>query len=185
MQTIKFISLFVIFILPFLINGCDTINKLPINVPVTFNFQMSGAGLSQTRIICMDEADSYLDYKGDIKKLSLLRIIYRTDASENSVLPENIQGFFQVLIKRNDTKEVLIDKQVPNLRPSDYKKPHLPYELILTSDETALVNMYLNENINENPCFEATVTLLNITGGSPPYYLNGHVDVLIEAEVEF
>lgn len=185
MKTTKIVSLLTIFIIPFIFNGCDFINKLPINVPVTFDFQMTGAGLSQTSIICMGEADSYLDYQGDIKKLSLLRIIYRTNSGENSVVPEQIQGFFQVIIKRNDNKQVLIDKQVPNLKPIDYKKPNLPYELILTPEETELVNMYLNENINDNPCFETTVTLLNITGGLPPYHLSGHVDVLIEAEVEF
>lgn len=185
MKTIKFISLITVFILPFFFNGCDTINKLPINVPVSFNFQMSGTGLSQTRVICMSEADSYLDYQGDIKSLSLLRIIYRTSSADNSVVPENIQGFFQVVIKRNDNKQVLIDKQVPNLKPIDYKKPHPPYELELTTEEKAIVNQYLNQNINNNPCFEGTVTLLNITGGSPPYSLSGHVDVLIEAEVEF
>ncbi len=185
MKTIKFISLTAIFILPFFISGCDVINKLPINVPISFDFQMSGSGLSQTRVICMSEADSYLDYQGKIKNLSLLRIIYRTNSSDNSVLPENIQGFFRVVIKRNDNKEVLIDKQVPNLKPIDFKKPNPPYELELTAEEKAIVNLYLNQNIDKDPCFEGTVTLLNITGGSPPYFLSGHVDVLIEAEVEF
>lgn len=170
---------------PLFLSGCDIINKLPINVPITFNFQLAGSGLSDTRIICLSESETYLDYKGDVKKLSLLRIIYRTDAEDSSVVPEQIQGFFQVVVKRGDNGEELINTQVPNLKPIDYKKPNLPYELSLTAEEIASVNQFLNLNLTNTPCFEATVTLLNITGGSPPYYLNGHVDVLIEAEVEF
>lgn len=184
MKIFKYFLAVTLLIPALFMGGCDSINKLPINVPISFSFQMSGSTLADSKTFCMSESGTYLDYQGEIKKLSILRVIYRTDSGVNSVQPEQIQGIFQLIISRGDNGQELINRQV-NLKPIDHKKPNPPYELSLTVEEVAIVNQYLNSNINGDPCFVGSVTLFNISGGSPPYQLNGHVDVLIEAEVEF
>jgi hypothetical protein len=164
--------------------SCDSINTLPLNVPISFEFELAGAGLTDSQVFCMDENDSYIEYQGDIKQLSLLRIIYRTDASDNSVVPETLQGSFEMVIKRSDTNEILLQKIVNDFRPADYKKPNKPYELELSTAEKAIVNNYMNSRKESNPCFEGTVSLLDYSGGGLANYINGHIDVLIEVEVE-
>lgn len=181
----KYLSItFVLITFSFISSSCDSINTLPLNVPISFEFELAGAGLSDSRVFCMNENDSYVEYQGDIKQLSLLRIIYRTDESDNSVIPETLQGSFEMVIKRTDTNEILLNKLVNNFKPADYKKPNKPYELELNAAEKAIVNDYMNSKKESNPCFEGTVSLLDYTGGGLVNYLNGHVDVLIEVEVE-
>lgn len=164
--------------------SCDSINKLPLNVPISFEFQLAGAGLTDTKTFCMSESESYLDYQGDIQKLTLLRIIYRTDGSDNSVIPETLEGTFELVIRRLDTNELLLSKVVQNFKPIEYKKPNKPYELELTATDFATVNEYLNSNKDNDPCFQGTVRLLDVSGATQSNYLFGHVDVLIEAEIE-
>lgn len=181
-RTQKYFLILSLFIYPLIFAGCDSINNLPLNVPITFNFEIAGAGnLTTTHEFCLNQSSSYTENVESIKKLTLLRIIYRTDASNNSVLPENLEGDFEVIIRRSDTNQILINTTVSNFRPVDFRKPNKPYELELSDTERAAVNEYLNSNIGGTACFEGTVSLNNFIGAG---YLKGYVDVLIEAEIE-
>ncbi|MFO7524744.1 MAG: hypothetical protein R6W68_04780 [Ignavibacteriaceae bacterium] len=163
-------------------SGCDSINNLPLNVPISFNFEIAGAGnLTTTHEFCLNQSSSYTENVESTKKLTLLRIIYRTDASDNSVLPESLEGDFEVIIRRSDTNQILINTTVSSFKPVDYRKPNAPYELELSDTERAAINEYLNSNIGGTACFEGTVILNNFVGAG---YLKGHIDVLIEAEIE-
>ncbi len=145
-----------------------------------FPFTLQGAGLTDTNIFCMDDSETYLDYQGDIRALTLLRVICRTD----SIDPGNLQGTFEVIIRRDDTNETLIHKIVEDFKPIDYKNPNKPYKLKLTALEISAVNEFLNANMQNNPCFEGTVKLLAVENATLNNYFKGYVDVLIEAEVE-
>lgn len=181
-RTKKYFLILSLFIYPLFFTDCDSINNLPLNVPITFDFEIAGAGnLTTTHEFCMEQSGSYTENAESIKKLTLLRIIYRTNASDNSVLPADLEGNFELIIRRSDTGEILIHTNVSNFRPADYRKPNAPYELELSDTEKAAINEYLNSKIGSSACFEGTVSLYDFLGAG---YLKGHVDVLIEAEIE-
>ena len=181
---IKYLILTSLFISPIFWSGCDSINKLPLNVATEFPFTLQGAALTHTDQFCMDDSETYLDYQGDIRALTLLRVIYRTADEINSVIPTDLQGTFEVIIRRNDTNETMIHKIVEDFRPMDYKKPNKPYNLKLTALEISAVNEFLDANMQNNPCFMGTVNLLNVQNATLDNTLIGTVDVLIEAEIE-
>ena len=104
---IKYLILTSLFISPIFWSGCDSINKLPLNVATEFPFTLQGAGLTDTDVFCMGDSKTYLDYQGDIRALTLLRVIYRTSDEINSVIPAELEGTFEVIIKRGDTDGTL------------------------------------------------------------------------------
>ncbi len=132
---IKYFILTSLLISPIFWSGCDSINKLPLNVATEFPFTLQGATLTHTDTFCMGDSKTYLDYQGEIRALKLLRVIYRTADEINSVIPAELEGTFEVIIRRGDTNETLIHKIVADFRPIDYKKPNKPYELKLTALE--------------------------------------------------
>lgn len=161
-------------------SSCDKFDKLPLNVPIQFNFNTQGAALTYTGRFCMEDSETYIDYKGDIKKLSLLRVMCRI----NSVVPDNLEGTFELIVRREDTNEILVRKVVTNFKPLNHKKPNKPYNFVLTGDEISRVNEFLNSNMDQSPCFVGTINLLDIQNAAVTNTLSGTVDVLIEAEVE-
>lgn len=181
---IKYLILTSLFISPIFWSGCDSINKLPLNVATEFPFTLKGVVLTHTEPFCMDDSETYLDYQGEIRALTLLRVIYRTADETNSVIPAELEGTFEVIIRRGDTNETMIHKIIENFKPMDYKKPNKPYNLKLTALEISAVNEFLNSNMQNNPCFIGFVELLDVQNASSDNTLIGTVDVLIEAEVE-
>lgn len=165
-------------LLLFFSSGCDDFNKLPLNIPITVNFDLNGGALSSTRDFCLDDYSAYTDYQDNIDNIQLLRVIYRT----YSVTPNDLKGDIRVKITKQDGT-VLVNQVVSGVIPSSYISPNQPLEFVLTQEELQAFNAYLSQ-LN-NLCFFATISVENITAGDPPFALTGAVDILFEAETNF
>ena len=165
-------------VLLFFSSGCDDFNNLPLNIPITVNFDLSGGALSSTRNFCLDDYSSYTDYQNNINNIQLLRVIYRT----YSVTPIELKGDIRIVVTKEDGT-VLVNQVISGVTPANYISPNQPLEFILTQEELQAFNAYLSQ-LN-NLCFSATISVENITAGEPPFALTGAVDILFEAETSF
>ena len=165
-------------VLLFFSGGCDDFNSLPLNIPITVNFDLNGGALSSTRNFCLDDYSAYTDYQDNINNIQLLRVIYRT----YSVTPTDLKGDIRIVVTKDDGT-VLVNQVISGVTPADYISPNQPLEFILTQEELQAFNAYLAQ-LN-NLCFTATISVENITAGEPPFALTGAVDILFEAETSF
>lgn len=176
------VKLFLIVILSFTFFSCDGLDTLPLNFPISFDFELQGAGITDTDTFCLSESETYTEYRQDIKNLKFLRMIFRTDPAANSVNPENLEVTMEIVIKRLDTGQILYYEVLENFKPINYKKPNIPLELNFTQEQLAAINDHLNNS--SDPCFESTVTLLAVSQATLNNYIKAKVDILIEAEIE-
>lgn len=165
-------------VLLFFTSGCDDFNNLPLNIPITVNFDLNGGAVSSTRNFCLDEYASYTDFQDNIENIQLLRVIYRTF----TVTPNELKGDIRIVVTQEDGT-VLVNQVISGVKPANYISPNQPLELVLTQEELQAFNAYLAQ-LN-NLCFSATISVENVTEGELLAQLSGAVDILFEAETSF
>lgn len=175
--TIALIALFAISLTTYY--GCDEFETLPINIPISVAFTISGGNTSSNPTsFCLSESSVYQEYKEKIKSgsMTLVEISLRT----TSVDPASIQGDVTIVIRRSDNT-VIYTTTLTNIKPADYLSPNSPYVVTITGDQAAAFDSYLN---SQGDCFSAVISVSNIQGGTSVTTLSGVVDVLISAEAE-
>ncbi|NWF50366.1 MAG: hypothetical protein HXY49_07475 [Ignavibacteriaceae bacterium] len=158
--------------------SCDEFNTLPLNIPFVVDFSASGASLQDTGTLCVGESETYQDYRDKIKEIKLLKITYRT----KSVSPVDITCNIRIIVKRQDNGATLFNQVISNVKPKNYLPPNPPYVFTLSQTELQLFDDYLR--LLGDPCFEVTFQAENVTGGNPPYSIEGASDILFEAITE-
>ena len=162
------------------ISGCDSINSLntfPLNVPLSVEINVAGnfQNIAQSGDICLDQSDTYQKYKDKIKNITFLQAAFRT----LSVTPSNLSG--NVTLKLEDGNgNLLFNKNLGNIKPSDYI--NTPYILPLTSQDIANINAYIS--VTGNQCFNATVTVTGLPGGSDQA-IDVSIDMVFQSDTKF
>jgi hypothetical protein len=173
--------LFIAFVITFaaIHFSCDSFDSFPLNIPVSVNVSVSGSGtsISASQTFCLsDISQTFSDYQDKIKTVTFLKAQYRT----TSVSSSSLQGTIVITLRDTDGN-VLVSISIPGVKPSDFINN--PYELQLSQNEIQAINTYLNNLGSE--CFEATLGVDNISGGSAPYQVVGTVDFVFEADTSF
>lgn len=164
-------------------NGCDAFESFPINIPFSIEFEASGSSnnISDTGSGCLDtNSETYIEYKNKIQSLTFVEAAYRTISINGG--NQNVTGNINVTV-RVPGGATLFSYTINNVRPADYLTS--AFVLQLNEQELGAVRNYLQlfESLPAM-CFEATYTLSNLTGGTPPYTIKGAVDFVLEAETE-
>jgi hypothetical protein len=172
----KYIILVFVALSTVLYNGCE-FDTLPINVPISIPVGLSGSqnSVENSKSFCLDEYESYSQYLEDMESITYIESAFRVD----SLSSVNLTGNLKLELK-TQSGQILFSKELNNIRPADYRTA--PYVLPLTGDQINLINQYISNMSNK--CFTASVSLTNISGGTPPYYVGGIIDMVFEAETE-
>ncbi len=162
----------------FVNTSCDKFESFPLNIPfsVTITTQGSTNPSVSSANYCLNESSTYQDYVKDIQKLTFIEAAWRTDSVKNITT-----GTVRVTV-RVVGGAVLFTKTLAGTNPSAYI--NTPFILTLTESEIQAINDYLNKYLKEpSQCLQATVEA-TVTSGTPPYYLRGIVDMVVEAETK-
>ncbi len=163
--------------------GCDEFNNFPVNIPISKQIDATGTNndISGTGDYCIDkDSEIYQDHYGKIKSLTFIQAAYRTKSvTASGIAAPNLQGDIVITIK-DQFGGLLFKVTIPNVNPSDY----ITKAIVLSLTQTQIQNM--NEYCGDlnNTCFNATIEVLNITGGTPVYDVKGIVDMVFEADTE-
>jgi len=179
----KIIKVFVVVLaiaLSFVSNSCDEFESIPINIPFSITVVTQGSTNPSTAssIYCLSQSSTYEDNVENIEKLTFIEAAWRTDSVKN------ISGGDVEITVRVVGGATLFQETLTNINPSDYKSPNAPFVLSLSAAEIQALNDYLNAYLqNPNQCLEAVVKA-TVKSGTPPYYLRGIVDMVVEAETK-
>ncbi|MCB9259567.1 MAG: hypothetical protein H6612_09455 [Ignavibacteriales bacterium] len=160
-------------------NGCDELTNLPINVPMVFPISTSGTNttLTESASACLSQFDDWQQYQEDIQSATFVSAAYWTESASSG-----LTGNVNVTVSDN-LGNVLFSVSIPNYAASS--NIDQPYTLELTENEIIAFNDYLSQvGDSGDRCFNASLTISNITGNSTPYSLTGRVEVVVEADVE-
>ena len=174
-----FVVVFVV-ALSFVSNSCDEFDTLPLNIPfsVTVITQGSTNPSTSSSTYCLSQSETYQDYVDDIEKLTFIEAAWRTDSVKN------ISGGDIELTVRIVGGATIFQETLTNINPADYKSPNAPFVFSLSATEIQALNDYLNAYLNgSNQCLEAVVKA-TVKSGTPPYYLRGIIDMVVEAETK-
>lgn len=177
-KIIKFFSVIFITAFLFVSNGCDEFETLLLNIPMTWQFSMSGATLSDEGSVCLNDEQLYQDYQENITSITLVRVIIRFE----QIIPAGLTGDINLTLL-NGQGFTLYDNTFTGFNPGVYQIPNDPYEIVFTADELQAINDYLS-GLN-NLCFTGMISATNVSPVASDYTLTGYVDFLFEAETEF
>lgn len=175
-------ALIPILFLPLILSfsGCDELNKLPLNIPVEFKFNTSGnnSTIVDNVSFCLSNTQEYADNQNKINSVKFLTAAYQT----TSISSPDLNGDIEITLKKQNG-DLLFTTVISNVKPAAFINN--PIVLQLTQAQIQLLNSYfaLLTN-NKDFCFDATLSLINITGSVAPYQLSGYVEMVLEAEVE-
>lgn len=167
-------------VLTFVNTNCDKFDTIPLNIPfsVTVTTQGSNNPSVSSSTYCLNESSTYQDYVKDIKKLTFIEAAWRTDTVKNIAA-----GTVKVTM-RIVGGPTLFETTIAGTNPAAYLSPNAPFVLKLTGTEIEALNTYFNNYLqNPDQCLQATVEV-TVTNGTPPYYLRGIIDMVVEAETE-
>lgn len=175
----SFVVIFAV-VLSFTSTSCDEFSSFPINIPfsITVVTQGSNASISESTTYCLNQSETYQDYVDDIEGLTFVEAAWRTDSVKNIT-----KGDITVKVEV-DGGAVLFQKTLTDINPSVYQSPNAPFILSLTDSEILALNNYFNAYLeNPNQCLKTTITAV-VETGTPPYYLRGIVDIVVEADTK-
>jgi hypothetical protein len=172
----KYIPLVLIAVSVVFYSGCE-FDTLPLNVPISVPVVLTGVlnTVETSSNFCLTDYSSYTQHLDKMNKVTYIESAFRVD----SVSHPNLAGNLRVEL-RNSSGTVLFLAEVNNIRPADYKIT--PYIIPLTGVQIQVINEYIANATNK--CFIGSVSLTGITGGTPPYYLSGNIDMVFETEVD-
>jgi len=164
-------------------NGCDSFNSLPLNIPFTLNVHVTGSDntiSNSSPLYCLNtDSQTYTEYRDKINSLHFVEAAYRT----KNVFPQELSGNITVALQDGDGNS-LFSYTIQGANPADYMAPNSPYILQLTQQQIDFINTHLNSLLNSGACFTAVITVDNISGGNPPYSVDGAIDMVIEADTD-
>lgn len=167
-------------VLSFINTSCDKFDTLPLNIPFSVKVTIQGSDnpSQSSSTYCLVESSTYKNYVKDIKKLTFLEAAWRTDSVKNVTA-----GEVKVTV-RIAGGATLFQKTIAGTNPAAYLSPNAPFVLTLTETEIEALNTYFN-NYLQNPaqCLQATVEV-TVSDGTPPYYLRGIIDMVVEGEIK-
>lgn len=164
----------------FLFNGCDTVENLetlPLNIPMSFNFAMSGSTFPITQIenYCLEDNPTYNDFKNKIDSISFVEMSARIDTLSSNTLVAD------VMVKLETASGVLLYSYTQSsVALAQWKTT--PFTFALSAADIMLIDNFLRA-IGQR-CLKATATVSNITGGTAPYKVGLKVDVLLRAKAK-
>ncbi|MGE5811795.1 MAG: hypothetical protein ACM339_09850 [Ignavibacteria bacterium] len=160
----------------FTILSCDEFNTFPINIPITFEFTVTGSDSDyDSGIYCLSESEAYQEYRENAESITYLKAQYRTiSISDNSV-----EGTINIRVL-NSSGTAIIDFTETNFAPADYISS--AFTITLEQNEIQAFNTYLNSLPDDQKCFRVVIAVTGINGTQT---LNGAVDVVFEVETKF
>ena len=173
MKKIKYLFPLLITVIFLQINGCDELNSIPLNIPVTITFanQTGTSIVFDSGVYCLNsESETYKEYQDKINSLTFLQAAYRTTSNSNP----SFQGNLLVTIY-NGSGEVLASYQLDDINPDDY----ITTPLVLQLNQAQI--QAINNTLKNSTCLRAVVQITS-TGGSTT--ISGAVDMVFEADTE-
>lgn len=163
-----------------MVNSCDELANLPVNVPIVVNFSTSGNNttLEETSTFCLSNYEEWRDNQEDVNGATFVSAAYWTESASSG-----LQGDITVSLS-DEFGNVLFIYTIDDYVASD--NIDKPFVLELNENQIQALDNYLSViGAGENDlCFNSNLTVSNITGNSTPYQLNGRVEIVIEADVE-
>ena len=172
MKTIKYLLPFFISLIFLQINGCDEINSIPLNIPVTITFDnKTGSDVTfDSGVYCLDsESDTYKEYQDKINSITFLQAAYRTTSNSNPDFQADI-----IATIKNGSGQILATFQLSNIKPENYIKT----PLILQLNQAGI--QAINSALTVSKCFQVTVQLIGTTTTT----ISGAVDIVFEADTK-
>jgi hypothetical protein len=161
-------------------NGCDELNKLKVNVPLIVNFSTSGTNtqLTESESFCLSDYEDWRENQEDVNSATFVSAAYWTESASLG-----LQGDVTVVLA-NQFGDELITYTISNYAPAS--NINIPVTLELNEKQIDAINNYLSliGDQQNDLCFQASLTLSNITGTATPFQLRGRVEIVIEADVE-
>jgi hypothetical protein len=173
MKQIKYFFPLLISIIFLQLNGCDELNSIPLNIPVTITFDnQTGSNVTfDSGIYCLDsESDTYKEYRDKIQSLTFLQAAYRTTSNSNP----SVQGDISVTIY-NGSKQVLASFKISNIKPQDYIKT----PLIIQLNQAQIQK--INSSLTGSTCLQAVVEITSLNGTTT---ISGAVDLVLQADTK-
>lgn len=164
----------------FLFNGCDTVENLetlPLNIPMSFNFAISGSTFPITQIqnYCLEDNPTYNDFKNKIDSISFVEMSARIDTlSSNSLVADVV-----IQLETSSGLPIFTYSQSA-VALAQWKTT--PFTFTLAASDIDAIDNFLR-SIGQR-CLKATAIVSNITGGTAPYKVGLTVDVLLRAKAK-
>ena len=163
----------------FLFSGCDTVENLesiPLNIPITLPFKASGlVTVSDQSTYCLEQSPTYNDFKDKIDSISFVEMVARVD----SLSSNSLSGDLQVKLE-TASGLVLYETVILSAPLANYKTT--PYRFVMQAADINAIDNFLKA-IGQR-CLKGTVSVTNITGGTPPHYIGVSVDILLRAKAK-
>ncbi|MEE9431854.1 MAG: hypothetical protein V3V16_12475 [Melioribacteraceae bacterium] len=176
--TVLAISLLLLFT-----TSCDIVDALstyPVNIPLSQTFSTSGTNttIAEEESFCVSNDDTYQEYKDKIKKVTFVKVAFRTI----SYSPSNLQGDITLYLK-DASGVTLFTESITGAKPGDYV--NTPYEISLEDSEIQAIDSYLETALaaNSELCFTSGINI-QITSGGTTNSIEGAIDIVFEAETE-
>jgi hypothetical protein len=175
LKKLKYFPVLLIFFSLFFFSSCDKFNSIPLNIPYSIPFFVSGSGSTYyTGSYCPDaQSTTYQDYEDKIQSLSYVQASLTIDSLSTASLTANVQ--IQVTDGSGNT---LFTYNIDNFTPADYMNK--AYVLTLTQNDIIALNTYLNKDLSDN-CFQVTIQVSNLNGTQ---YVGGNLDLVLEADTK-
>ncbi len=163
-------------------NSCilDSLNSLPIDVPITIEYHAQGSGteFTDTESYCLSESDTYEQYVKDVKSITFLGLVYRT----KSITPSDLMG--DLTLKLFNGNVQFFSKTFTGVKPAAFLPPNPPLKIQLTTDQLDSLNAFLNSDIpNDQKCFTGTIQI-HLTNGTNNVTFDAYVDIAIQMETK-
>lgn len=173
-KLVKVFSIFLLLATVTFLGGCDKFDSLPLNVPFSIPFNISGTNSSySTGTYCLDsESDIYQDNLNKINNLSYIKAAVNIKNISDASASVNLN----VTLKKGNG-DIIFSFDIPNFKPADYTDK--AYELTLNQNQIIALNTYL-QNLSDN-CFEAIVSATGIDGVQS---VSGNLDIVLEADTK-
>ena len=173
MKSIKYLFPFLISLFFLQFTGCNELNSIPLNIPITITFNnQTGSNINfDSGLYCLsDSSQTYKEYQDKINSLTFVQAAFRTISNSNP----DFQGNISATVK-NQNGVVLASFQMNNIKPGDY----VENPLILHLDQTEI--SAINAALANSTCLEAIVKITS-SGGSTT--ISGAVDMVFQADTE-
>jgi hypothetical protein len=180
MNKIKKILLLLLFSSLIFVNGCDELSNLKVNVPLIVNFSTSGSNtqLTESESFCLSDYADWRENQEDVNSATYVSAAYWTESTS-----PGLQGDVTVTLS-DQFGNLLFSYTIDNYNAA--ANIDTAYTLELDETQIQAIDTYLSVigSQQNDLCFQASLTVSNITGTSTPYQLSGRVEVVIEADTE-
>ena len=161
-------------------NSCDVLEQLFLNLKVSEEFHAVG---DESEIFASidDCFSNYPAFNDNFDKIQTLKYVSAAYYSLEWT-PSNLGGNNIYAEIRDCDGNIILTQSIPMAFASDFFED--PYEFILTQEEIDTFNQFL-VNYQTCDCFFGVISISPVTpANSPPYTLDGVVEIIIEIEAK-